>query len=48
MAHADELRGADAIILPDNDQIGREHADDIGRSLANITRSSELKSNSSS
>ena len=26
------------IILPDNDQAGHDHADDIGRSLINITR----------
>ena len=35
MDHAAELRGSNAIILPDNDQPGRNHADDIGRTLVN-------------
>jgi hypothetical protein len=33
--HAEELYGAIVIIMPDNDDRGRAHADDIGRSLIN-------------
>jgi hypothetical protein len=44
MGHADEVRGpkSNIIILPDNDQPGRDHADDIGRSLINNTQSCRL------
>jgi putative DNA primase/helicase len=44
MGHADEVRGqkSDIIILPDNDQAGRDHADDIGRSLINAAQSCRL------
>jgi len=35
MDHAEELYGAIAIIMPDNDQRGRDHSDVVGRSLIN-------------
>jgi putative DNA primase/helicase len=34
--HAERLRGADVVILPDNDQPGRRHADMVGRSLERL------------
>jgi putative DNA primase/helicase len=34
--HAERLRGADVVILPDNDQPGRRHANMVGRSLEGI------------
>ena len=37
--HSEYLRGADVIILPDNDQPGREHADIIGAALQGIAAS---------
>jgi hypothetical protein len=40
--HAAFLRGADAVILPDNDDPGREHADIIGASLQGIAKSIRL------
>lgn len=38
-AHSRFLQGADVVILPDNDQPGRKHADDIGASLHGIAAS---------
>jgi putative DNA primase/helicase len=38
-AHAEFLRGADVIILPDNDEPGRDHADAVGASLQEIAKS---------
>src|SRR5262249_10947695 len=35
-AHSAYLQGADVIILPDNDEQGRKHADAIARSLQGI------------
>jgi hypothetical protein len=35
MDHAEELYGAVVIIMPDNDQRGRDHSDKIGRTLIN-------------
>jgi hypothetical protein len=37
--HSDYLRGADAVILPDNDDSGRKHRDVIGASLQNVAAS---------
>jgi AAA domain/CHC2 zinc finger len=37
--HSEFLRGADVVILPDNDEPGREHADIIGASLQEIAKS---------
>jgi Toprim domain-containing protein len=34
--HAEYLRGADVVILPDNDGAGRKHAEQIGQSLVGI------------
>ena len=34
--HSEQLRGADIIILPDNDERGRDHCDVVGRSLRDI------------
>lgn len=36
--HAEILRGADVIILPDNDEPGREHRDVVGQSLVGTAR----------
>jgi DNA primase len=36
--HSEFLRGADVVILPDNDGPGREHADIVGASLAGIAK----------
>jgi hypothetical protein len=36
--HAKHLAGADVVIVPDNDDAGRRHADDVGRSLQGIAR----------
>jgi hypothetical protein len=41
-AHSEELRGAEVVILPDNDQAGRDHADEVGRSLINVAASVHL------
>jgi hypothetical protein len=40
--HADELRNAEVVILPDNDEAGRRHADKIGRSLEGLAKSRKL------
>jgi putative DNA primase/helicase len=37
--HSEQLRGADIIIVPDNDQPGRDHRDVVGRSLSGIASS---------
>ena len=37
--HSKQLRDADIIILPDNDERGREHCDLVGRSLRDIAAS---------
>jgi hypothetical protein len=34
--HASHLRGADVVILPDNDEPGRQHRDVVGKSLQGI------------
>src|SRR5581483_4798201 len=34
--HAEYLRDADAVIIPDNDSAGRKHAEHIARSLIGI------------
>jgi CHC2 zinc finger len=36
--HSEHLRGADVVLLPDNDAAGREHVDAIARSLAGIAK----------
>lgn len=36
--HANHLRDADVVIVPDNDEPGREHANAIGSSLQNLAR----------
>jgi hypothetical protein len=36
--HALFLRGAEVIILPDNDEPGRDHADQVGRSLEGLAK----------
>jgi hypothetical protein len=36
--HSEFLRGADVVILPDNDQPGREHADKVAQSLQGIAK----------
>lgn len=41
-AHAMWLRGADAIIVPDNDEPGRKHAELVSRSLAGIASTGTL------
>jgi AAA domain/CHC2 zinc finger len=38
-AHSEFLRGADVVILPDNDDPGREHANIVGASLQGIAKS---------
>lgn len=38
-AHAEWLKGRDVIVLPDNDDAGRAHADDVVRSLLPIAAS---------
>ena len=40
--HSDYLRGADVVILPDNDQAGRDHADMVGAALKDIAASVRL------
>jgi hypothetical protein len=35
-AHSEFLRGAEVVILPDNDAAGRDHADVVGKSLQGI------------
>ena len=35
---ADHFRGADVVILPDNDQVGRDHAAMVARSLSSVAR----------
>jgi predicted P-loop ATPase len=35
-AYSEHLRGADVVILPDNDDAGRNHADDVARSLRTV------------
>jgi CHC2 zinc finger len=37
--HAAYLKGAHVVILPDNDGIGREHVDVVGRGLQDVARS---------
>jgi RecA-family ATPase len=37
--HSEFLRGADVVIIPDNDEPGRNHADVAGRSLQNVAKS---------
>lgn len=37
--HSKFLRGADVVILPDNDEPGRNHADSVGASLQGIAKS---------
>jgi RecA-family ATPase len=37
--HSEYLRGADVVILPDNDEPGRDHADVVGASLQGIAKS---------
>jgi hypothetical protein len=37
--HAEHLRGADAVIMGDNDDAGRKHVQTVAASLANIARS---------
>jgi putative DNA primase/helicase len=37
--HSEFLRGADVVILPDNDEPGRNHADVVGASLQGIAKS---------
>ena len=37
--HSEFLRGADVVILPDNDQPGRDHADSVGASLQGVAKS---------
>ena len=36
--HAQWLKGADVVVLPDNDQVGRDHAAEVARSLAGIAK----------
>jgi putative DNA primase/helicase len=38
-AHAEFLRDANVVILPDNDEPGRDHADTVGASLQEIAKS---------
>ena len=37
--YAESLRGRDCVILPDNDRLGREHAQQVAQSLAGTARS---------
>jgi hypothetical protein len=37
--HAEALRGRDVVILPDNDEPGRKHAEQVARSLRRVARS---------
>jgi hypothetical protein len=37
--HSEFLRGADVVIIPDNDDPGRNHADVVGQSLQSIAKS---------
>jgi hypothetical protein len=37
--HSEFLRGADVVIIPDNDQAGREHAGTVGASLHDVAAS---------
>lgn len=37
--HSEFLRGANVVILPDNDEPGRDHADSVGASLQGIAKS---------
>jgi hypothetical protein len=40
--HSEFLRGADVVILPDNDEQGRKHCDVVGRSLQGIAASTRV------
>src|SRR5262245_35511454 len=40
--HALFLRGAEVVVLPDNDEPGRKHADKIGRSLEGLAKRRQL------
>ena len=40
--HAQFLRGADVIIMPDNDAPGRNHANQVGRSLTHLAKRCRL------
>jgi putative DNA primase/helicase len=40
--HAQFLHGADIVILPDNDEPGRQHADMVGRSLVGIAENTRV------
>jgi hypothetical protein len=42
LEHARHLQGADAIVVPDNDEPGRRHADDVGESLSGIAKRTRL------
>ena len=37
--YAEHLRGRDVVVLPDNDSPGRDHAEQVSRSLANVAAS---------
>lgn len=37
--HAEFLRDAKVVIVPDNDEAGRQHADDVGASLVGVAKS---------
>lgn len=41
-SHAEYFAGRDAVIIPDNDQPGRDHADGVARSLVGIARSIKI------
>jgi putative DNA primase/helicase len=40
--HAQYLRGAHVVILPDNDDVGRKHANQVGQSLAGVAADCRL------
>ena len=43
-AYSEALRGRDVVLLPDNDEAGRKHAETVGQSLAGIARSVRIVS----
>ncbi|MGH7857720.1 MAG: toprim domain-containing protein, partial [Candidatus Binatia bacterium] len=40
--YSEVLRGADVVVVADRDKVGREHAQDVARSLAGVARSVKL------